>query len=538
MAYPRNLPFSLSAQSAERQPLLHPTPPTKPALLKNPSNPFPKMPFWTAAATCISCLGGFLFGFDLGVVGGLLIAPSFLSYFGIDPNNKEQEANISGNVVSILQVGCLIGALMATSTADKLGRKYSIIIAAGIFTIGGIVQVIGYSLAVLYVGRLVAGLGVGALSMLVPVYVAEVAHHKHRGFLGGLWMFFIATGLASSYWTNYAVKRLVDSNDNNLWRIPLIIQTAPGLIMLFGMLCLFETPRWLAAHGRTDDALEVLSKVRGLAQDNKEVVEELKALTLAFQQGAGPNYVDQTNMSWKAVLGPENRRRLLTGCAIQCFQQMTGTNVVNYYSPIIFRSIGLSSGESELLATGVYGLVKMFTVLIGFSVLVDRFGRRPLLVWGGTGMGACLLAVAVCVASRPMSIEEQIAPSAYAGIVCMFAFAVFFSVSWGPVPWLYCSEIYPMRMRAKSASITTAINWSLNAVIGKISPLMLAKTTVGTYSFFGGCCILMSLACHFIIPETKGKSLEEMEALFQPNTHKIRDSNDGMDTKNPTYSIA
>ncbi|KAI9008892.1 general substrate transporter [Phycomyces nitens] len=525
MGFAKNLPFSLSAQSAERQPLLQAIP-SRPAQGSTHSS-FPKMPFWTAAATCISCLGGFLFGFDLGVVGGLLIAPSFLSYFGIDPNNKEQEANISGNVVSILQVGCLIGALLATSTADRLGRKYSIIIAAAIFTIGGIVQVIGYSLAVLYVGRLVAGLGVGALSMLVPIYVAEVAHHKHRGFLGGLWMFFIATGLASSYWTNYAVKRLVDSNDNSLWRIPLIIQTAPGLIMLFGMMCLFETPRWLAAHGRTDESLEVLAKVRGLPQDHKEVVEELKALTLAFQQG------DQS-MTWKTVLGPENRRRLLTGCAIQFFQQMTGTNVVNYYSPIIFRSIGLSSGESELLATGVYGLVKMVTVLVGFSLLVDRFGRRPLLVWGGTGMGACLLSVAACVASRPMSIEEQIAPSAYAGIVCMFVFAVFFSVSWGPVPWLYCSEIYPMRMRAKSASITTAINWSLNALIGKISPLMLAKSTIGTYSFFGGCCILMSLACHFIIPETKGKSLEEMEALFRP-THKIRDSNKGLDGKDTIF---
>lgn len=201
------------------------------------------MTVWTAAAACISGLGGFLFGFDLGVVGGLLIAPSFQSHFGIDPNDKIREADINGNVVAILQIGCLFGSLAGTLTADKAGRRWSIIFSAVVFSVGGILQVVAANLGMLYAGRLIAGLGVGALSMLVPVYVAEIAHQSQRGLLGGLWNFFIAAGLAMSYWTNYIVQRVVtDDQDNALWQVPLIVQTIPGGILLVGMLMLFETP--------------------------------------------------------------------------------------------------------------------------------------------------------------------------------------------------------------------------------------------------------------------------------------------------------
>ncbi|KAI7866813.1 general substrate transporter [Spinellus fusiger] len=498
----RLLPI-FSCSSPEQQPLLQ---------HNKPSSGFLHMPFWTASAACISCLGGFLFGFDLGVVGGLLIAPSFQSYFGIDPTDKVGEASINGNIVAFLQVGCLVGALLATITADRIGRKYSILLSAVIFTIGGVLQVVGYHLTLFYCGRLIAGLGVGAMSMLVPIYVAEIAPQNQRGFLSGVWMFFIATGLASSYWTNYAVKRLVHPYDDQLWRIPLIVQTIPGVIMMVGMLFLFETPRWLCVHGTLDETRLVLGKIRGLSPHDPKITEEIEYLEMSLA------HESKTAATWTEIFSEKNRKRLIIGCTIQIFQQMTGTNVVNYYSPIIFRSIGLSSGETELLATGVYGLIKMASVLLGYSILVDRFGRRPLLVWGGIGMGGCLLVVAGCVASQ--SPVTNAGGSAYMGIASMFVFAILFSLSWGPVPWLYCSEIFPMSIRAKSASLTTAINWSLNAVIGKISPLLLAYSTVGTYILFGTCCILMSLTCHFILLETKGRSLEEMDALFHTKPHR------------------
>ncbi|KAK4512912.1 uncharacterized protein ATC70_003622 [Mucor velutinosus] len=475
------------------------------AHLKNDTN----MTLWSVLATCIACMGGFLFGYDLGVVGGMLIAPSFQTYFHIDPNNKIQEAEINGNIVSVLQVGCLFGSLLATSTADTLGRKYSIMTAALVFFIGGVFQIIGYNLMILYLGRAISGLGVGALSMLVPIYVAEIAHQRHRGLLGGLWMFFIATGLASSYWSNYIVRVLIDQHDNMLWRIPLIIQVIPSVMLLFGMAWLFETPRWLCAHNKSEEALQVLCKIRG----SEDVKEEMQRIQNSLSLQA-------KDTSWKQALSVANRKRLLLGCALQALQQMTGTNVINYFSPIIFKSIGLSSNEAELLATGVYGILKMIVVLIGFSSLIDRFGRRPLLISGGVAMGMCMYAVSVCVALNPINKAPQsldapsISATAALGIVFMYSYAVFFALSWGPCPWLYCSEIYPMSTRAKSTSLTTAVNWIFNAAIGKVSPIMLATNTIGTYIFFGSWCIAASVFCYGFLPETKGKTLEEINSLF------------------------
>ncbi|KAI8150383.1 permease of the major facilitator superfamily [Fennellomyces sp. T-0311] len=464
------------------------------------------MTVWTAAAALVSCLGGFLFGFDLGVVGGLFIAPSFQTHFGIDPNDKIREADINGNIVAVLQIGCLFGSLAATTTADKLGRKWSIMIAAAVFSVGGILQIIGDGLPMLYAGRLVAGLGVGALSMLVPIYVAEIAHQTQRGILGGLWQFFIAAGLAMSYWTNYAVQRHVDSADNALWRIPLIVQTVPGGIMLIGMLFLFETPRCLCAHGKIEEARQVIARIRSLEVDDIQVGKEIEQI----QNGL----TTQGQSGWRHVFARQNRKRLLLGCALQMFQQLTGTNVINYYSPIIFRSIGLSSNTAELLATGVYGLVKMTVTLLGFSCLVDRFGRRLLLIGGGVAMGTCMMSVAICVGVRPPTVDGAVSVASYVGIAFMYMYAICFSLSWGPIPWIYCSEIYPMWMRAKSTSVTTAVNWIFNAIVGKFSPLLLASSTLGTYIFFGSWCIVMAIFCLVTLPETKGKTLEEMDMLF------------------------
>ncbi|CEP11315.1 hypothetical protein [Parasitella parasitica] len=471
-----------------------------------------KMTLWSILATCIACLGGFLFGYDLGVVGGMLIAPSFQTYFGIDPKDKIQEAEINGNIVSVLQVGCLFGSLLATITA---GRKFSIMIAALIFTVGGAFQILGYSLMILYLGRAISGLGVGALSMLVPIYVAEIAHQRHRGLLGGLWMFFIATGLATSYWSNYIVRKLVNEHDNLLWRIPLIIQIIPSMLLLLGMTFLFETPRWLCSHDKPEEAFQVLCKVR----DTYDVREEMEQIQSSLN-------LQTQDSSWKQILAILNRRRLFLGCALQALQQMTGTNLINYFSPLIFKSIGLPSNEAELLATGVYGILKMIVVLIVFSSLIDRFGRRPLLIGGGLIMGICMYAVSICVAlnpaidNRPQDNEgSPISTGAilfdfFEGIMFMYSYAVFFALSWGPCPWLYCSEIYSMGSRAKSTSLTTAANWIFNAIIGKVSPIMLATNVIWTFVFFGSWCIAASMFCYIFVPETKGKTLEEINTLF------------------------
>ncbi|KAG2235416.1 hypothetical protein INT48_005766 [Thamnidium elegans] len=467
-----------------------------------------KATLWSIFATSVACLGGFLFGYDLGVVGGMLIAPSFQTYFGIDPSDKLREAEINGTIVSVLQIGCLFGALLSTSTADRFGRRYSILLASLVFLIGGILQIIGIRLEVMYIGRIISGLGVGALSMLVPIYVAEIAHQSQRGLLGGLWMFFISTGLAVSYWSHYVVRKIIDEQDNLLWRIPLIIQIVPAILLFFGMLFLFETPRWLCAHGKISEAYSALSKICDASQN---LCDEMKLI----QDSVDLERRLSSMTSWKHVFSSHNRRRLLLGCGLQTLQQLTGINVINYFSPMVFRSIGLSSGEAELFAIGVYGILKMVVVLVGILWCIDRFGRRPLLVAGGVGMGICMYAFSVCVSSTPAptpGIDSGLTVTAGLGIVSMYTF---FALSWGPCPWIYCSEIYPMSTRAKSTSITTATNWAFNALIGKVSPLLLATSTMGTYVFFGSWCILASIFCYFFVPETKVKKKKKKKSSLR-----------------------
>ncbi|KAI9318636.1 general substrate transporter [Dichotomocladium elegans] len=441
-----------------------------------------------------------------------------------------REAHVVGNIVAVLQLGCLTGSLAATLTADKLGRKWSIVLAALIFTIGGGLQITGMDLDMLYVGRFIAGLGVGGLSMLVPVYVAEIAHPSQRGMLGGLWQFFIAAGLALSYWTNYIVQRLIDDPmDNALWRVPLTVQVVPGVIMMFGMFALFETPRYLIAHNQYKQALQVLCRIRNWPLTDPRLVAEADQIRTGIMCEAAA----QKHVGWRAIVAKPNRRRLLVGLSLQALQQMTGTNVINYYSPVIFRSIGLSSNTSELLATGVYGLIKMSMVLLGFSCLVDRWGRRKLLMCGGIAMGICMLAVAICVGTLRSSVLDRTAEdsqvfqpgsyaaSAYMNVECIL-YAVFFVLSWGPIPWIYCSEIYPMTLRAKSTALTTTTNWVFNAIVGKFSPLLLAKSVVGTYIFFGLLCVFNAIYCFFWVPETKGMTLEEIQTLFEASSRSPR----------------
>lgn len=223
------------------------------------------------------------------------------------------------------------------------------------------------------------------------MYVAEIAHENQRGLLGGLWMFFIATGLATSYWSHYIVRKTIDAQDNLLWRIPLIIQVIPAILLFFGMIFLFETPRWLCAHAQSDQAYLVLSKIR----DGKNVKEELEQIQSSVD-------LERTIVcTWKQVFSLQNRSRLLLGCSLQAWQQLSGTNVINYFSPMVFKSIGLSSGDAELFATGIYGILKMVVVLVGFMALIDRFGRRPLLIGGGLGMGLCMYGFAICVSNTP-----------------------------------------------------------------------------------------------------------------------------------------
>ncbi|KAI7857479.1 general substrate transporter [Circinella umbellata] len=472
------------------------------------------MKYMSLIATTVSCFGGFLFGYDIGVISGVLAMPTFPAYFGFNEGGPNHIAQVKGDVVALLQAGCCVGALLINFFADPFGRKLAIILSSIIFIVGGILQAVAQNLPTMLAGRFIAGLGVGACSMLVPMYIAEIAPRKLRGRLGTLWQFLVVLGIMMSYWVDYGCVRHIAEGDKQ-WRTALGIQIVPGGVLLIGMFFLPESLRWLAIKGYDEKVVKTLCFLRNGNENDVEIQEELEEIRQASRVE-----LESRNSKWTELLKPNHLRRLFIGVWLQIFQQWTGTNAVNYYAPDIFRSVGLTAENTDILATGVYGIVKAVFVIVAFFMIDGRFGRRTTLIIGSVFMMTAFF----ILAGMTLGLERDNAgfegeltnvdAKGYVAIVMIYVFAIGYEFSWGPVVWVVCSEIFPTRIRAMCLSVTTAFNWAMNATIAKVTPIMMENITYGTYFFFGCCAIIMGVFTYVLVPETRGRSLEEMEEVF------------------------
>ncbi|KAI8636932.1 general substrate transporter [Parasitella parasitica] len=468
------------------------------------------MKFLTPITTIVSSIGGLLYGYDIGIISGVFSTPTFPVFFGMDGDASEAK-QIQGDIVSLLQAGACIGALTANFYADRFGRRKSIIVSTLIFMFGSAIQTGSKNLPMILFGRFAGGWGVGSCSMLVPMYIAEISPLNIRGRMGALWQLNISVGMMLAFWVNYGCLVGLKTGDIQ-WRLPLGLQIVPGLILCIGMLFLPESIRWLALQDKFDDALDVLCRLRNLPQDHPNITNEFDQITNAVTMEK-----QQDGSKWKELMEPHNIRRLALGCFMQIAQQWTGTNAINYYGPLIFQTIGLNSSMSVLM-TGVYGCVKVFFVLASFFFLDKKaVGRRPTLLLGSLAniiiffvLGGMLYSIEKAIANGSPAPAAQ----GYVAMVMIYLFAVSFEWSWGPLTWIVCSEIFPNRIRAVCISITTSMNWAMNAIIGKITPLMIADISYGTFFFYGACCLTMGIIVYVFLPETKGRTLEEMDEIF------------------------
>ncbi|RUS31500.1 general substrate transporter [Jimgerdemannia flammicorona] len=458
------------------------------------------MRYLSEVATFIACMGGFLFGYDIGVISGVLVMPTFATTFGI---NAAQAADLKGNVVSFLQIGCCFGALLINFVADHYGRKVAIFGSSIVSIFGGILQTVSVGkLSVLIIGRFFAGVGIGANSMLVPMYIAEIAPRKLRGRLGTLWQFLIVLGICVSYWVDYLCLKVLPPSDLQ-WQLALGLQIVPGVVLAIGIIFMPESLRWLAAHDRHEEARCTLSKLRGLYESDHSVTAEMEAIQDAI----------------------DCERETSTGKLTEIFQVVnfkrlwTGSNAINYYAPVIFQSIGITSAEIDVLATGVYGTVKVAFVFASFFMIDTKLGRRRTLMIGSAFMCTAFYILGTMTKlnsdNNGGSVGGSVGSLGYVAIFSVYLFAIGYEFSWGPIVWIVCSEIYPTRIRAICLSITTAFNWGNNAIIGKVTPIMLVNIGWGTYFLFGSFAVVMGLFVFFFLPETRGRSLEEMEEIFQ-----------------------
>jgi len=434
-------------------------------------------PFVVASAA-VAALGGFLFGFDTGIISGALL---FIKQeFGLS-------AGLQQLVVGSLLLAAVVGALLGGPISDAWGRKKTLILAALIFGVGALVASFSPNLAVLVVARVLLGLAIGIASMIVPVYIAEIAPPRVRGALVSLQQFMITVGIMVSYLVSYAFSVWVVLSWLLGWAM------IPAAILLVGMLPLPESPRWLLAKDRRQDALGVLRRIRHEEHNPEAELAEIEAV---HKMQAGVSYQD--------LFRPSVRPALVVGVGIAFINQMVGVNAVIYYAPTILKDAGFSSSAAILATTGV-GILNMLVTLCAL-LLIDRVGRRPLLLIGISGV---LLALIVLGAAYLL----PGGPSG-AGVLLVAGLLVYiasFAASLGIAIWLLNSEVYPLEVRGKGAAAGAFTHWALDFVIAStVLTLIATITPTGMFWFYGLFAILGIIFVLRRVPETKGKTLEEV----------------------------
>jgi SP family galactose:H+ symporter-like MFS transporter len=455
-----------------------------------------------AIIAATAALGGLLFGYDTGVISGALL---FLR------EAFHLSALMLGVVTSIALAGAALGASVAGLLADRFGRRPVLIATAGVFIVGAIASALAPGLILLLAGRLLVGIGIGGASMLTPLYLAEIAPAPARGALVSFNQLAVTVGILVSYLVGYALA------GSGSWRWMLGLGGVPGVILVVGMLFLPETPRWLAGHGHVDKARDALRELRGRDADIEPEMKALRADLGAQAQSSPRNRLDHEAA----------RLPLIVGIGLAIFQQVTGINTVIYFAPVIFQASGLSSASAAILATAGIGVVNVVMTMVAIW-LVDRVGRRILLLGGLAGMGIslCGLATAFLLGSGPwLGALTAVSLAAYVGC---------FAIGLGPVFWLLISEIFPLAIRARGMSAATIANWLANLVVAlTFLDLVDLLGRPGVFFLYAGLTLAALLFARALVPETKGLSLEAVEAVW---LRRAKNDERGPDARKPVAS--
>jgi len=455
--------------------------------------------------------GGLLFGYDTGTISGILAMKAFREQFStgyIDPHDGDPNVSPaqSSIIVAILSAGTFFGALLAAPIGDKIGRRISLIIAVIIFSFGVLLQTIAMAITLLVLGRFFAGLGVGIVSVLVPLYQSEMAPKWIRGTLVCAYQLAITTGLFLAAVVNILTEGM---NHRNAFRIPLALQFIWAGILLLGLILLPETPRYLIKRNLHAEAASSLSRLRRLDITHPALIEELAEIQAnhEYELSLGPS-------TYRDVFfgSPHLGRRLVTGCGLQILQQLSGCNFIFYYGTTFFGRINVKSPYVVALVTNVVNVVSTIPGMF----LVETLGRRRLLMIGAGGMAICQIIVASVGTAMP---DSGAANMVLIVFVCLYLF--FFAASWGPVAWVVTSEIYPLKVRAKSMSISTASNWLLNFSLGYGTPYLVnpgqgyANLQSKVFFIWGTFCALAVVFVWAMVYETSRISLEQIDEMYE-----------------------
>ncbi|ROW05798.1 hypothetical protein VMCG_05204 [Cytospora schulzeri] len=500
-------------------------------MLKNP------YVFMTCAFASIGCI---MYGYDQGVMSSVLVMENFQAQFP-----DLMGSTIQGWLVAALELGAWAGALFCGWLADVISRKYSMNIAVLVFTVGTCLQCAAHNSGMLFAGRVIGGFGIGMFSMVIPLYQAEIAPPELRGGLVSLQQLSITIGTAVAFWLDYGMHfvggtgckpynvpqdewyidgtfnyeaahgHLCSGQKDIAWRFPLALQLVFAWTLFVGMFFLPFSPRWLAMKHRDEDCIAALSKLRRLGPEDpvlRTEYLEIKAAVMFDEEVEHELSSKGRFGTWKPLFQRNMLKRVWIGIWIMIFQQFTGINAVLYYAPQIFETFGFTDTTTTLLATGVTGIFQIIFTLPAVLFL-DRFGRKSFLITGAVGMMICHVIVAAVEGSFEDSWPTH-RGAGWAAIVFIWLFAVNFAYSWGPVSWVLTQEIFPNSLRSRGVSIVASTNWMFNFVIGLTTKDMLASMDYGTYIFFACFCAMGALFVWRMVPETKDRTLEELDIYF------------------------
>lgn len=438
----------------------------------------------------IAAFGGFLFGYDQGVMSGAInfIGPVF-----------HMSSGVLGFVSGGIPLGAFFGCLIAGWLADKIGRKIVMFVSAILFTLSGLGCAMAGSVAVMIVSRLVGGLGIGMVSTLIPVYIAEIAPKDIRGKMVGGYQLAIATGIFIVYLVNAIIANThsMEWNQDTGWRMMFLAGMIPGIVFFILLFFIPESPRFLINKDRTEQASSILQKMSVSPKEEIDhQVQDIKTSVIA----------ESHNKSFTKDLFKKGTRMAFF-VAIMCsvFQQLTGVNAVGYYAPTIFKNAG-AGADAAMVETVFIGVVKVLFVAF-FMGLIDKLGRKRMLKWGSYAMALCLILIAILFAQDPISKAFDVFI-----IVLIVLHTASFEMSWGGGTWVLISEMFPNRIRGRASSIASAALWLATYVVTQLFPIMLDKLgDVWTFVIFGGFCIIMGLFIQIFFKETAGKSLEQIQ---------------------------
>jgi sugar porter (SP) family MFS transporter len=428
-------------------------------------------------AAAITALGGLLFGYDTGVVSGalLFLKPEF---GGLSSFQEEL-------ITSLLLVGAVAGALLAGRISDKIGRKLTVLGTAVVFVIGVLLASLTPTYEVLLLARIIIGLAVGSASMVVPLYIGEFAPPKFRGALVSLNQLAITAGILVSYLIDYGLAGSAN------WRLMFGLAGIPAVVLFAGMLFQHESPHWLIEQGRENEARAVLSRIRSGGID--EEIEEVKE-------------VSQSRVGVRELFAPAIKPALFTGVLLAVFQQITGINTVIYYAPTLLHGAGLGSSAALLANVGI-GAVNVGMTIVAIRLL-DRTGRRPLLIGGTIGMAVGMFVTAFAFIGG----DQLTGAASIVAIIALVVYTGSFAIGLGPVFWLMISEIYPLQVRGSAMSAASMANWGANFVVTiSFLTLLSAIGGLGVFLMFGFFTLLALAYFYRKVPETKGRSLQAIE---------------------------